>query len=147
MPPWSPPPPFRSVPWLSASQRSQPTRSPTSSPSPRDLRHVTDQLTQFYHVQQALHPTVVRLLAPEDLTHAANRPFEIFQERIRVVCQDQFWSVWRDSCRFQTNRTRWTQRLSTQKLVNVSKTSGPSLGFEEVGHPAPLSCGCSSHSP
>ena len=28
------------------------------------LRHVTDQLPQFYHVQQALHPTVVPLLAP-----------------------------------------------------------------------------------
>ena len=52
------------------------------------LRHVTDQLTQFYHVQQALHPTVVRLLAPEDLTPAANRPYEIFRERIRKVCQD-----------------------------------------------------------
>ena len=52
------------------------------------LRHVTDQLTQFYHVQQALHPTVVRLLAPEDLTPAANRPYEIFRERICQVCQD-----------------------------------------------------------
>ena len=52
------------------------------------LRHVTDQLTQFYHVQQALHPTVVPLLAPEDLTPAANRPYEIFRERIRQVCQD-----------------------------------------------------------
>ena len=52
------------------------------------LRHLTDQLTQFYHVQQALHPTVVRLLAPEDLTPAVNRPYEIFRERIRQVCQD-----------------------------------------------------------
>ena len=52
------------------------------------LRHVTDQLTQFYHAQQALHPTVLRLLAPEDLTTAANRPYEIFQERIRQVRQD-----------------------------------------------------------
>ncbi len=43
---------------------------------------------QFYHVQQALHPTVVPLLAPEDLTPAANRPYEIFRERIRQVCQD-----------------------------------------------------------
>ena len=51
------------------------------------LRHVTDQLTQFYHVQQALPPTVVRLLAPEGLTPAANRPHEIFRERIRQVCQ------------------------------------------------------------
>ena len=49
------------------------------------LRRVTDQLT---HVQQALHPTVVRLLAPEDLTPAANRPYEIFRERNRQVCQD-----------------------------------------------------------
>ena len=52
------------------------------------LRHVTDQQTQFYHVQQALHPTVVRLLAPEDLTPAANRPYEIFRERVHQVCQD-----------------------------------------------------------
>ena len=52
------------------------------------LRHVTDQLTQFYHVQQALHPTVIRFLAPEDSTPAANRPYEVFRERIRQVCQD-----------------------------------------------------------
>ena len=35
-----------------------------------------------------MHPTVVRLLAPEDLTPAAKRPYEIFWERIRQVCQD-----------------------------------------------------------
>ena len=50
------------------------------------LRHVTDLLTQFYHVQQALHP--LPLLAPEDMTPAANHPYEIFRERIRQVCQD-----------------------------------------------------------
>ena len=31
---------------------------------------------------------MVRLLATEDLTPAANRPFEIFRERIRQVYQD-----------------------------------------------------------
>ena len=111
------------------------------------LRYVTDQLTQFYHVQQALNLTVVRLLAPEDLTPAANRPYEIFRERIRQVCQDsplvcleRFLSL----ANQQDTMDLAVVRLRSSAMF--PRHPGPSLGFEEVGHPAPLSCGCSSHS-
>ena len=93
------------------------------------LHYVTDQLTQLHHVQQALHPTVVRLLAPKDLTPAANRPYKIFREWIHQVCQDSplvHLEIFLSLANQQDTMNPW---LLTKKLVNVSKTSRPSHGF------------------